>query len=297
MPKQGYRDRFRNVEAGQGVVTALSQRLPRLSGLVMFEASARLLSFTRAAEELRVTQAAISQQVRALETELGVALFVRLHRKLQLTPAGLRLHRAAMMGLEHIADVADAVRSSHRAPAIRIGATFAVATFWLVRRLPAFRSRHPDIDIHLIASDRGFEAVADQVDAGIAYGNGTWPGFDATLLHRGAVFPVCSPRYLGRRKLSGVNDLLGETLLSHEDNRAGLLGWSTWFARLNVSGYSGRGGMAFNSHPLLLQAACDGQGVALGWSLLVDDMLADGTLIRPVAAEVESASAFYTPTP
>ncbi len=120
-------------------------------------------------------------------------LFVRLHRGLQLNRAGLKLYRAVAMGFDYIAEAADSVRSMEEMPAISVGVTFAVAMYWLIRRLPQFRALHPDIDIHLIASDRGFEAVAEQVDAGIAYGSGYWPGFTATLLSRGAVFPVCSP--------------------------------------------------------------------------------------------------------
>ncbi len=117
------------------------------------------------------------------------------------------------MGFDYIAEAADAVRSMEEMPAISVGVTFAVAMYWLIRRLPQFRALHPDIDIHLIASDRGFEAVAEQVDAGIAYGSGYWPGFTATLLSRGAVFPVCSPAYLAkRRRLHRVEQLLEETL-------------------------------------------------------------------------------------
>jgi len=171
----------------------------------------------------------------------------------------------------------------------------AVATFWLVRRLPEFRALQPGLHIHIVASDRRFGAVADHVDAGIAYGNGNWPGFTATLLRRGMVFPVCSPAYLrGRRgRLRRIEQLREETLLSREDDRAGLLDWPAWFAQMNVTGYSGRGSLRFNSHPLLLQAACQGQGIALGWSLLVEDLLAAGTLIRPLDVELESPYAFY----
>lgn len=274
-------------------MTELSQRLPRLAGLLMFEAAARHQSFTRAAEELGVTQAAISQQIKLLERALGVTLFVRLHRGIELTRAGTRLHRAVVMGLEHIAETAENVRRQERAPAINIGVTFAVATFWLVRRLPEFRARHPDLDIHIIASDRGFDTVAEQVDAGIAYGQGHWFGFTATFLRRDMVFPVCSPAYLRRRKLTCIEQLMEETLLSHEDNRAGLLTWPEWFARMNVRGHAAHIGLKFNSYPLLLQAACEGQGIALGWSLLVDDLLASKTLIRPLEVALESPKAFY----
>ena len=107
------------------------------------------------------------------------------------------------------------------------------------------------------------------------------------------VFPVCSPAYLRRRRLTDIQQLMDETLLSHEDTRAGLLSWPEWFARMNVRGHPLRGGLKFNSYPLLLQAACEGQGIALGWSLLVDDLLASKTLIRPLDVALESPRAFY----
>jgi len=274
-------------------MTDLSQRLPRLTGLLMFEAAARHLSFTRAAEELRVTQAAVSQQIRQLELSLGVSLFLRNHRSIELTRAGTRLHRAVSMGFEHIAETAENVRKQERGPAINIGVTFAVATFWLVRRLPDFRTKHPELDIHIIASDRGFDTVADRVDAGIAYGNGVWPGFTSTLLRRDMVFPVCSPLYLRGRTLTGIEQLVEETLLTHEEDRPGVLSWASWLARMNVRGYSDRSSLKFNSYPLLLQAACEGQGIALGWSLLVKDLLASNMLLRAHEAALESPNAFY----
>lgn len=260
----------------------------------MFEAAARTESFTRAARELKVTQAAVSQQVRALERELGVALFTRLQRGLALTADGRRLHRAVAMGFEHIATVADEVRRPERAPALSIGVTFSVASFWLVPRLPLFRARHPEIDVRVVASDGGFPAVADQIDAGIAYGTGTWPGFSATLLREGVVFPVCSPEYLrDRAPLHRVEQLLEERLLSLETDRADLFDWGLWFASHGVRGYSGHCSLKFNSHPLLLQAACAGQGVALGWSLLADDLLDSGVLVRPIDTALRTPKSYF----
>ncbi|MBV9736328.1 MAG: LysR family transcriptional regulator [Acidisphaera sp.] len=275
------------------MVDSLS-RLPRLAGLLMFETAARNESFTLAARDLKVTPAAVSQQVRALERELGVALFTRLQRGLALTQDGRRLHRAVAMAFEHIAGVADEVRKPERSPALSIGVTFAIASFWLVPRLPQFRARHPEIDVRVVASDGGFPAIANQIDAGIAYGNGRWPGFSATLLREGVVFPVCSPEYLrGRAKLRHVEQLLGETLLSLETDRADLFDWPVWFASHGVRGYAGHRNLKFNSHPLLLQAACAGQGVALGWSLLADDLLQKRVLVRPIDAALRAPKSYY----
>jgi LysR family transcriptional regulator, glycine cleavage system transcriptional activator len=275
-------------------MTGFLKRLPRLSSLLMFEAAARCRSFTIAARELNVTQAAVSQQVRALERELGIALFNRLHRGLELTREGARLQRAVMTSFEHVAATTEALRAAKPTKRIEIGATFAVATFWLVPRLPRFRALHPEIDVHVVASDRGFDTIADRVDIGIAYGLGRWPGFRTTLIREGEVFPVCSPDYLLRRpRLNRVEQLFQETLLSIDDDRPGLMDWPIWFAEQDIKGYDGRRNLRINSHPLLMQAACEGQGIALGWALLTDDLLEKRKLVRPLDATVRTSKAFY----
>jgi putative choline sulfate-utilization transcription factor len=282
---------------------ALGARLPRLSGLLMFETASRHQSFTLAARELSVTQSAVSQQVRALEQQLGVTLFIRLPRGLQLTPEGARLQRAVSLGFEHIADAASDISRTDNTPAITIGVTFAIATFWLVPRLPQFRALHPDIDVHVIASDRGFDAVAERVETGIAFGTGHWAGFHASLLRQGDAFPVCSPAYLrGRAKLRSVEQLFDETLLSLDaglsrgDERADLLDWPRWFAGVGVAGAPHKRMLKFNSHPLLMQAAVEGQGVAIGWSLLTDDLIASGKLVRPLDAVLHTDKGYYLVT-
>ncbi len=273
-------------------MAGFSDRLPRLSGLMVFEAAARHLSFTAAAVELKVTQAAVSQQVRALEAELGVTLFLRHHRGLELTREGQRLHRSVAMGFECIANATEDIRVTSK-PAIRIGVTSAIATFWLVPRLPFFRALHPDIDVHIVASDLGFDAVADRADVGIAFGRGCWPGFRALFLREGDAFPVCSPAYLvSRPPITDVAQLLDEVLLMMDDNRVTLIDWSLWFASHGIRN-TNRHRIKFNSLPLLLQAACEGQGIALGWSLLTDDLLARGALLRPVNAMLRTNGAYY----
>jgi DNA-binding transcriptional LysR family regulator len=268
--------------------------LPKLSSLLMFESAARHKSFTVAARELGVTQAAVSQQVRALERELGILLFKRLHRSLELTREGGRLQRAVSMVFEHLAVTTDELRAAAQPTRIAVGVTFAVATFWLVPRLPRFRALHPHIDLHVAATDRGFEQIAHQVDVGIAYGMGSWPGFRSTLLRQGEVFPVCSPDYLRRRPpLTRVDQLRHETLLSIDDDRPGLMDWPLWFAEQGIKGYSSNRNLKINSHPLLMQAACEGQGIALGWALLCDDLLRKGKLVQPLSATVRTPRAFY----
>lgn len=261
----------------------------------MFEASARHMSFTLAAKELHVTQAAVSQQVRALEKEVGRPLFIRQHRALTLTREGDRLNRAVSMGLEHIANTVDEIRGVTVNPSIAVGVTFAVASYWLIPRLEQFRARHPNVSVHVVASDRGFDKIADQVDVGIAFGRGQWDGFSSTLLQRAAVFPVCSPKFLKRHPQAGrLADLPECTLLSIDDDRPGLTDWPVWFAALGVKYCSAmRRTLKFNSHPLLIQAACEGQGMALGWSLLVDDLLANRKLVRPLDEVLRTDKGFY----
>jgi DNA-binding transcriptional LysR family regulator len=272
----------------------LWRRVPRLSALLMFEAAARHLSFTLAARELGVTQAAVSQQVRSLEKELEVALFERRHRALCLTKQGTRMHRSVSMALEHLASTADDLRAVREAEGATIGVTLALATFWLVSRLPQFRAMHPQSDIRVVATDRGIERITDQVDAAIAWGNPPWPGFSATLLREGEAFPLCSPKYLRRRPpLTRVEQLLDETLLFIDDDRPGHADWPVFFAEHGVKLGGSNRHIRMNSLPLLLQAACEGQGVALGYGLLTDDLLARGTLIRPLPASIRTGRSYY----
>lgn len=271
------------------------QNLPRLSRLRVFEVAARHLSFTAAAHELDVTQAAVSQQVRLLEEELDIMLFERLHRGLAITEEGRRLLHGVSAAFDTISMAAEEARSTTHGPELRIGATFAVATFWLVPRLAEFRSRYSDINVHLIASDKGFDDIADQVDVGIAFGNGSWPGLDSTRLCRPRVFPVCSPDYQFRGgEPKTADDLVGETLLSvDKKGRTSDGDWRDWMSQFNLDPSRIRENITFNSHPLLVQATCAGQGIALGWSLLTDDLIASNQLVRVTDADTAARRDFY----
>lgn len=272
----------------------LWKRLPKLSALVMFEAAARHLSFTLAARELHVTQAAVSQQVRNLERELGLTLFERHRRGLGLTREGMRLNRSVGMALEHIASTTDDMKSVAQTQGATIGVTLAIATFWLIHRLPLFRARHPKIDIRVIATDRGIERITDQVDAAIAWGNPPWRGFTATLLRRGEAFPLCSPDYLqGRPPLTRIEQLVEETLLFIDDDRPGHMDWPVFFAEHGIKKRAAHRDLKMNSLPLVLQAACEGQGIALGYGLLTDDLIARGKLVRPIDAAIRTSRSYY----
>jgi LysR family glycine cleavage system transcriptional activator len=276
----------------------LRAKLPPLSGLVVFEAAGRHLSFTRAAAEMSITQAAVSRQIRGLEEHLGARLFVRGGRALHLTAEGRRLHHAVTMGLEHIANVVLEIRSTEGDARVTVATTLAFASFWLMPRIPRFRAAHPDVDLRVVASDRPVDAGGEDVDVVIRYGRATLPGFRPSYLLDEEIFPVCSPRYLeGRPFLEEPADLLHEVLLHLDEDDPHWINWHTWLQLKGVHAPTLRRGLRVNNYPMLIQAALDGQGIALGWRHLVDGPIERGTLVRPIDASLHTEEAFYLLTP
>ncbi len=271
------------------------QKMPRLSRLRAFELAAKHLSFTEAAQESKVTQAAISQQVRLLEGELGVELFERLNRGLSLTKQGHRLLQNVSEAFDMIEVAADEIVRENSTPELRIGTTFAVATFWLIPRLDEFRAAYPEINVHLVATDREFDDIVGQVDVGIAFGAGSWANLRSTHLWSPTVFPVCSPDYLsGCNTTDIVEALPDETLLSLDKHGKSSGGdWRYWLSKLNIRKGDLSTVVTYNSLPLMFQAACAGQGVALGWSLLTDDLIHRGQLVRLTDHELRTRREFY----
>ena len=271
------------------------QKIPRLSRLRVFELAAKHLSFTEAAHESKVTQAAISQQVRLLEEELGVQLFERLNRGLALTTEGNRLLRTVSEAFDMIEVAAEDIVREKDALQLRIGATFAVATFWLIPRLDKFRALYPDINVHLVATDREFDDIAGQVDVGIAFGAGSWTGLHATHFWSPTVFPVCSRDFQSKYDAADdPNSILEKTLLSLDKHGKSSGGdWRYWFSQLDLANRLTPKMVTFNSLPLMFQAACAGQGVALGWSLLTNDLITNGQLVRVTDHELPTRREFY----
>ncbi|MGF1610643.1 MAG: transcriptional regulator GcvA [Kiloniellales bacterium] len=277
---------------------SLRSRLPPLSSLLAFEAAARHLSFTLAASELGVSQAAVSRQVRALEDHLGTPLFRRLHRAVRLTEAGERLHTTLAMSLRHIAEMTDALRRARGAAAVTVCTTVAFAAFWLMPRIGKFRQACPGIEIKLVATEHFIDLTAEQIDMGVRYGNGEWTDVVSHRLFDDEIFPICSPSYLaGRPALQGAADLVGETLLHQEVPDLSWLSWQTWLERSGVKLSPRKQGPTFNNYVLMIQAAQSGQGIALGWRHLVDHLIEAGTLVRPVATTLRSDYAFHLVAP
>ena len=272
----------------------LRQRLPPVTGLVVFEAAARHLNFTRAAAELKITQAAVSRQVQALERHLGVELFQRRHRGLLLTRAGLDLHKAVSMGLEHIAHAAEDVRRVRRGAEVTVSTSVTFASYWLLTRVAKFRAAHPDIELRLVASAPVSDLAAARIDLAVRYGAGTWPGVQAVHLLDNEVFPVCAPGYLdGRPAPREPADLVDETLLHLVEYDRNWVTWGAWLGAFGIDLRPTKRGLEFDNYLILVQAALDGQGIALGGGRLADDFLASGALVRPLAATLRSERAFY----
>ncbi|GLQ06257.1 transcriptional regulator GcvA [Sneathiella chinensis] len=270
-------------------------RLPPLNALRVFEAAARCLSFSKAAEELNVTPAAVSHQIKALEEWLGVTLFKRLNRAVILTEEGQKYVLGIREGLEAIEMATEKLLMQEEAGALTVSTLPSFAVRWLLPRLSKFREDHPDIDIRLDASDRLTDFDREEVDLVIRYGNGNYPGFRTEkMLTEDTLFPVCSPALLqGVHPLRQPEDLIHHTLL-HDDLR---VDWETWLAAAGVRGIDPKKGPSFNDSSMVLTAAMAGQGVALGRSTLAADDLAAGRLVKPFDVEIRADNAYYIVCP
>lgn len=271
-------------------------RLPPLGLFHTFEAVARHRSFTLAASELCLTQSAISRQIRVLEDALGLRLFRRLHRAIELTPEGQRLFESVTRGLDDISGCLAALGAATKAPQITVCASVAFAWFWLMPRLERFGALQPDIDLRVLATDQPVLPGTGDVDVAILFGSGQWEGLKAQLLFGERVYPVCSPGYKrDHPALRRPEDLLDQTLMHLEYGKPSLsvVDWRTWLLRQGVNGQPVRRGVRFNSYPMVLQAAEAGQGVALGWSYITDPLLAEGRLVCPVDRTLETLEGYY----
>jgi len=272
-------------------------RLPSLDTLRVFSVAARHLSFTKAADELHLTQSAISHRVRALEEELGVLLFNRLTRRLELTRAGQALAQRVERA---VADVARAIADLDEGSderRLRVTLLPSVASRWLVPQLPRFHARHPDIELQLIADPRLLDLRAAGIDLAIRFGPGVYPGYAVTKLMPDSVFPVCSPRLAARHgTVATIDELLDLPLLHDSPTESDGSGsdWRSWLAHLGrPDTVCCHNGQHFSDAGLLIDAAVLGLGVALVRSSLVGDHLANGALISPLRLAAPTAFSYY----
>lgn len=269
----------------------MSERLPSLSALRAFEAAARHLSLTRAAEELFVTPAAISHQIKALEDDLGLRLFDRTGRRLALTQEARAGLAELRRGFDLLGEGVRRIRDSRSSPMLRISSEPTFAGMWLVPRLSAFRRLHPELDVLIDASDRLVDFERDGIDVGIRWGGGRYPGLSAVRLFDEQVFPVCHARLLeGEKPLRTLDDIAFHTLI-HLDWPKELGEWADWRQWLGAAGANtslADRGLHFTAHSDCLRAAVDGQGITLASDSLVIDDLRSGRLVRPFSLALDT---------
>ncbi len=273
----------------------MGRRLPPLNAVRAFEAAARRLSFTLAAEELNVTQAAVSHQVKALEQRLGVPLFRRLNRGLRLTDAGA-LYRTELEDiLDRLEQATERLRASEAAGLLTVSTGTSFASKWLVPRLQRFRERRPDIDVRIDADDALTDFRRDNVDLAIRYGGGVYPGLYSVKLLQDTVFPVCGPKLLeGPYPLRAPEDLKHHTLLH---DQGVVEDWSSWLRTAGVSGVDASRGPSFSHSAMLIEAAIAGQGVALARSSMVAHDLREGRLVQPFLLSLRPEFSYWVVCP
>jgi DNA-binding transcriptional LysR family regulator len=273
------------------------RHLPSLDFLRGFEAAGRRLSFTLAAEELFLTQSALSRQVKALEDALGVPLFERRHRALALTAAGAAFHRSVSLQLREIARAADSVRDAAREPGLTVSTTVSFAALWLIPRLASFRAAQPDIEVYVSADDRMVDLSRGDVDVAVRYlaDDGAPPA--AVRLFGERLLPVASPalHQRGAAPLKAPADLARHVLI-HLDDPSGVMPWLNWPAWLTSNGQPNlkpAGSLRFSLYDQVIQATLGGQGVALGRIPLISELLREGKLIAPFPKRYDSPRGYF----
>ncbi|NKF21323.1 transcriptional regulator GcvA [Solimonas marina] len=283
-------------------------RLPPLNALRAFEAAARHSSVHKAAQELYVTPAAISHQIKALEEYLGVMLFKRTPRRITLTPAGEACLPKLTAAFAQMADAVAAAQQQIHTGRVMVSVAPALAAKWLIPKLAKFRDLHGDIDLRISARQTMVDRVRGELDAGsnlleggdvaIRLGEGHYPGHVSHKLFTSYSLPICSPKLLeGPTPLRTPDDLRHHTLLHYESDIAladvGRPTWASWLKAAGVRGINTRRGPTFNHVALALQAAADGLGVVLGVPIMASEEIADGTLVAPFDLALPTGGSYY----
>jgi putative choline sulfate-utilization transcription factor len=271
-----------------------------MQALTVFESAARLASFTAAARELGSTQPAVSQRVVQLEEALGAPLFERGHRGVTLTEDGERLFEAVRHALDTIRLATSEIRARRTPLTLTLSTDFGFATYWLMPRLSQFKALMPDVDVKIITSQNVFDPSHDKADIAIAFGDehADWTARGVVKLFPERVTPVCSPAFLAAHpSLRTPSDLLNLPLLHLEPTQpARWLSWADWFAAHELDAPAAHRGITFNSFALVAHAAIMGQGVALGWAPLIDELLATGQLVELFDPPVVTARGYLLVT-
>ena len=272
----------------------MPRHLPPLNALKAFEAAARSESFTRAAEELCVTQGAVSHQVKLLEATLGIKLFSRDRQQLAITDAGREYLNVVRDALDRIAAGTDRLVQRQNAGVLTVSTSPDFAAKWLVYRLGRFAEAHSGIDLRISATMHHIDFAREDVDVAVRHGDGNWGGLDAVRLSTEQLFPVCSPKLMsGRNRIAKPSDLLKFPLLHLDDWNA----WSKWFDAAGVVDADIRHGTALNRASMLIEAAIDGQGVALARTTLAAWDLINGRLVKPFNLSLKLSRTYWVVCP
>jgi LysR family transcriptional regulator, glycine cleavage system transcriptional activator len=268
-----------------------ASRLPSLPALRVFEAAGRLQSFTRAAEELNVTQAAVSHQVRALEEQIGVRLFQRTTRRLSLTPAGQRLLPVATAAFRSLSKAVGELRREEAVLSLTTTPSFGAR--WLAPRLGRFVERHPAIELQVRHARAVLDLVQEGLDCAVRWGRGTWQGVEAELIAPADLVPVATPAYCDRLKPEGRADV-ARAMLLHDELRED---WTEWLMVAGLDPAIARRGIVFDDENAQIQATLEGQGVALLSRSLIAGDLAAGRLVLVFDLSVDDGYGYYLVTP
>lgn len=266
--------------------------LPPMNSLIVFEAAARHLSFTQAANELSVTQGAISRQVRQLEEYLGKELFVRANRNIFLTPTGLQYYKTIYSSLLEVAQATSEIKKWQGEHQVTVATTNAMAALWLLPKIAAFQQSE-GIDLRILTIENIQNLYKMDFDLALFYCRLPPVDMKVTNLFPEEVFPVCSPSYLLRfNEDDQSKNIFAKSLLYLDDSEKDWITWVEWFEAVNFPVVKPKNRVNINNYPMLLQAAINGQGVALAWGSLVDDYLNSGVLVRPIETVLKTKANF-----
>ena len=265
-----------------------------MTALVVFEAAARQASFTKAASELGITQAAVSRQVQGLEETLGFPLFRRLYRSIELTERGRSLSKSMSEALGVIAHTVQVITEESKPGELVIAASVAFSHFWLLPKISDFRRAYPEVKLKLVAQDSNVNLLREDIDIAIRYGDGRWQDGKAVKLFNDDVFPVCSPDYLDRHGSPDcVADLASHNLIASDSLDPSWTGWEQWLSAFGHSGDPRNVTMSCNFYTDAIYAALRGEGIVLGWNRLVHDLLSRRQLMRVSAESLRTRAAYY----
>ncbi len=269
-----------------------------MSGLKVFSSAARHLSFTLAAAELGLSQPAVSHAVKQLEKHIGTPLFSRHHRRLLLTAAGEKFLSDVTIGLSHIEQSVQSLRMMAAVDErVTLSISTAFATHWLLPRVARFKAQHPHIDLRFQTTAYDIDLNQAGIGLGVRYGTGNWTNYRSWRIFDEEVLAACSPDYLGGQEIADPAALQEHALIHLDEPHRTRMDWQRWLAHLGVEAKAMNLALNLNDYAIVLQAAIEGQGIALGWRYIVERLLANGQLVPACRQTVRTEKGYYLVSP